>query len=79
VGASAAAPAPWTIRAASSITGSEAKPPARLAAVKTTAPKMNTRLRPKRSPALAASSRSWLRQADAPLGLAEDHVGEVEV
>nr|WP_281245125.1 hypothetical protein [Amycolatopsis sacchari] len=55
-GPSAAAPAPCTRRATSSIAPSEARPPSRLAAVNTTSPATKTRRRPSRSPARDASS-----------------------
>ena len=50
-GATSAAPAPCTSRAATSRTGSWARPPASEAAEKTSSPAMNMRLRPNRSAA----------------------------
>ena len=51
VGVMIAAPAPWTTRAARSGAGDQASPHASDAAVKNTAPAMNTRRRPSRSAA----------------------------
>ncbi|MDA8072368.1 MAG: hypothetical protein M0Z40_14620 [Actinomycetota bacterium] len=56
-GASSAAPTPSMIRAPSSICPFTAKPPARLAAVKTPRPTRNTRRLPNRSLARAPASK----------------------
>ena len=58
VGAISAPPMPWMARAASSQAWELAKPPASEAAENSTSPAMNTRRRPRRSPARPPSSIS---------------------
>jgi hypothetical protein len=56
VGAVMAAPIPWRARAASSQAAEVARPPRKEARVKTRMPAMNTRRRPRMSPARPPSS-----------------------
>jgi len=58
LGAASAAPRPWATRAATSVAGESAKPPASEATVKSATPAISSRRRPSRSPARPPSSSS---------------------